>query len=111
MDVQVSTDGSAATIILVGELDIANAEQVFSAATSAGILDKPFRVVIDLSRLTFCDSSGPSVFVRLRHHLVDLGGDLSMVGAAGIVARSIAITGLGEHLNVTGPSTLRGDGY
>ena len=56
-----------------GELDISTAPDLQDAL--AELTDAPRRVVVDLSDLEFCDSTGLSVFVRAKNSTDDAGGD------------------------------------
>lgn len=78
---------------VVGEIDFGSApelrvrlHQVVTGGTG--------RLILDVSGVTFCDSSGLGVLIGARSLLLAHGGTLSVVGAAGQVARLLQITGL-----------------
>jgi anti-sigma B factor antagonist len=77
---------------LVGELDVAAAgdlrEFLEPFVTQTKLLE------LDLSELTFLDSSGIGVFVSLYKALAARGGDLRLVNVGEDVRRPLAVTGL-----------------
>ncbi|MDG4758276.1 STAS domain-containing protein [Micromonospora sp. WMMD710] len=90
-------DGSGACLRLAGELDLSTAPELTAAIdrlTEAG----ERRVLLDLTDLTFCDSTGMAVFVRGDNRAAADGGWLRVVGANGRVERVLRVTGLAEVL-------------
>ena len=80
-----------------GELDTA------TAPTLGVTLDElaakgPNVVALELSRVSFMDSSGLRVIVRATNALAERGGELSVEGVSATVRRTLEITGLLEHL-------------
>lgn len=53
---------------------------------------------MDLSRLTFVDSTGLSVLLSARRTVLDVGGNLSIRGARGIVRRVFQVAELADVL-------------
>lgn len=99
LDLDVST-GSKAMITLTGELDPATAPKLdaeIERVLAAGSVE---RLVLDLSGLTFLDSSGLRVFVTARESLVGQGGELSLRGTSANAKRLLDVTGLGEIIDV-----------
>ncbi|PWR11100.1 anti-sigma factor antagonist [Micromonospora acroterricola] len=89
-------DGSAC-LRLAGELDLSTAPELTAA------IDRLFdageiRVLLDLTDLTFCDSTGMAVFVRGDNRASAEGGWLRLTGANGRVDRVLRITGLADVL-------------
>jgi anti-anti-sigma factor len=94
----------AVTVAAVGgELDLATAPELFETVSSR-ISAGDRHIVLDLSGLTFCDSAGLSLFVRLQRQLEELGGDLTLAAPTPIVRRVLDVTGLaaafGSHDSV-----------
>ena len=84
---------------LSGELDLASApdlrEQLLGLLRpGAG------RLVLDLSRVTFCDASGLAVLVGASHRARVLGGFLRLAAVSPPTARVLHITGLHRHLSI-----------
>ncbi|TQS43860.1 STAS domain-containing protein [Cryptosporangium phraense] len=80
-------------VILVGEVDLTLAdrwEPVFAMLADAD----PADVTIDLSAATFIDSSVLGAFVRLHRTVSGRGGETTLTGADGPVARTISLAGI-----------------
>ncbi|WP_411107713.1 STAS domain-containing protein [Streptomyces sp. cmx-4-9] len=90
-------DGQAREPALVvlgvsGELDVACAQQLRSELES--VIDRaPGEVVIDLSALAFCDSSGLSALLNARLHALASGRVLCLAGASPQMLRLLELTG------------------
>lgn len=79
-------------IEVVGELDIRTCQQLEQVAGPA--VDTGDLVVLELSRLTFCDSTGLAVFVRLHKRAQAAGGALVARAPVPRVANLFTVTGL-----------------
>ena len=79
---------------LRGELDVLNASRLRDALIEVG----HSRVVVDLSDVSFIDSSGMASLLGARQAITDAGNQFVVRGATGIVRRVIELTGLGEVL-------------
>lgn len=82
-------------VTLAGELDIASAAEPperIGALRSNG----PFRVVVDLTRLAFVDSSGLNGIVEAARAVEANGGWIVFAGASPHVAHVFAIVRLGD---------------
>jgi anti-anti-sigma factor len=86
-----STD-ECALVQARGEIDIATSPRLFDALLVA--VDHCPRVVVDMSDVTFVDSTGLNVLVSGLHHARGQQGDLALVGPAGIVRNALHVTGL-----------------
>lgn len=75
-----------------GEIDIATSPRLFDALLVA--VDHCPRVVVDMSEVTFVDSTGLNVLVSGFHHARGQQGDLALVGPVGIVRNALHVTGL-----------------
>ncbi|MEU8288391.1 STAS domain-containing protein [Micromonospora sp. NPDC048905] len=94
----VERDGGGACLRLAGELDMSTSPELTAAIdrlTAAG----ESRVLLDLTDLTFCDSTGMAVFVRGDNQAAADGGWLRLVGANGRVERVLRMTGLADVLS------------
>ncbi|MDG4781140.1 STAS domain-containing protein [Micromonospora sp. WMMD961] len=93
----VERDGGGVWLRLAGELDLSTAPQLTAAIeelTAAG----ETRLLLDLTDLTFCDSTGMAVFVRGDNQAAADGGWLRLTGANGRVERVLRVTGLADVL-------------
>ncbi|MFC6081900.1 STAS domain-containing protein [Sphaerisporangium aureirubrum] len=86
--------GPLAVLTVCGALDH-NTGAVFQRHIDA-IFDgeAPAALVADVSGVDFCDSSGLAAFLALHRRLAAMGGQLSLVGVGGRVARLLEITKL-----------------
>ena len=94
-------DRDDATVIAIdGELDLASAPDLADVAArkvaDGKASDVPVNLIIDLSKLTFCDSAGLRVFVRYRSELDARGGRLVLAAPQPIVRRVLEVSGLVE---------------
>jgi anti-sigma B factor antagonist len=89
VQVEVSDDGTGAA--LRGELDLLAYDQV--SAELAPLFDAAGDVVVDVSGLSFVDSSGIRLFVRLQRALDDRGR-LHLRGPTPHVASVFEVAGL-----------------
>ena len=100
MYVTVSDDRpDVAVLSLVGELDADTAPKLH--ATLADLLDLPVpRIVVDLSDLKFCDSTGLSAFIVSKQVISARGGWLSFAGANPFLASLLETVGLSRYFAI-----------
>jgi anti-anti-sigma factor len=90
-----SINGEPAVIMLTGEVDMSNVVAI-EAELGALLSGTPERVVIDVSSLTFIDSSGIAVLIRA----AERSTRFALRNPSTIVKRIIQATGLSEVLPV-----------
>jgi anti-sigma B factor antagonist len=90
----VSEEGEQTVVRAAGPLDLSTVDAVYKCL---GPLSG--RVVVDLSDVTFLDSSGLNTFVRIRNRLLEEGGELRFRQPSDFVRRSIETIGLGEWID------------
>ncbi len=96
-----SVDAGPSTIItLAGDLDPATAPLLEEAIETAMEDASVERIVLDLSQLSFVDSSGLRVFVTAREALGGRGGELILRSPTDNTRRLLDITGLGEVIQI-----------
>jgi anti-anti-sigma factor len=95
----VERDEGGVALHLTGEMDI-SCEDAFAATVGTCIADGANEVRVDLSRLTFIDSSGLRMLIELWHKSRKNGLDLSMVQGTGQVRRTMEIAGLDRLLPI-----------
>jgi anti-anti-sigma factor len=91
--------GDFTVLVVGGELDLATAPQLTSAAL--GLAERgTHHLVVDARRLTFCDSAGLTAFVRVATRLKESDGRLAVAGPTPIVRRVLELSGLVEAIVV-----------
>lgn len=88
-----------AVITLRGELDLSSGHVLRDAADEA-MTARPARLVLDLSALTFCDSTGLSELIRLYQRTQQAGTELVLDRPTPRVDRILAATGLDTILSI-----------
>ncbi|RJQ70163.1 anti-sigma factor antagonist [Pseudonocardiaceae bacterium YIM PH 21723] len=83
----------AVVLDVVGELDHFTAPEL-SAALCQEAFSPDVPVLVDLSGLQYCDSTGMTVFVKVRQTALQRAGRLALVGLSADLARMFRITGL-----------------
>jgi anti-sigma B factor antagonist len=105
-DVQVTDAAVPVVVRCRGGLDFAYTDQL--REVFAGITERD--VVVDLSHLTFVDSTGLSVLLSARRTLLDVGGSLTIHNATGLVRRVFAVAELDDVLDNCPAATSCGRG-
>ncbi|MEV4463545.1 STAS domain-containing protein [Micromonospora echinofusca] len=93
----VDRDGGTTRLRLAGELDLSTAPEL-NAAIDQLVDAGERRLLVDLTELAFCDSTGIAAFVRGDNRVAADGGWLRLTGATGRVDRVLQVTGLAEVL-------------
>ena len=104
LDISIRTVGGITTAELAGELDVASApalREQFLSLLRAG----SSRLVVDLSKVSFCDASGLAVLVGIGRRARLLGGFLRLAALSPQADQALHITGLHRHLPVSPLST------
>ncbi len=101
MDVTVAdrVECGAAIVSLAGQLDVDSAPTLQSVL--ADLMARPVnRIVVDLGRLTFCDSIGLSAFVVAHRSCTAAGGYLRLAAPAPLLLQILTVVGLLAELPV-----------
>lgn len=111
-DVDVHDDDPREALVAVsGEIDLTVRDELQNTLTAtideAGVT----KVVVDLSRVTFMDSTGLHILLTARQRAHSAGVGFRVVGATGLVHRVLAVTGVlelltGEAQDMDEPVTL-----
>ena len=100
MEIMTRREERCLEIILKGELDHHGAREI------AGQLDRaiesalPLRLVLDWSGVTFMDSSGIAVVMRVRQRVRDLGGAVTLRGVRPQARKVLDAAGLDRFVTV-----------
>jgi anti-sigma B factor antagonist len=92
---RLSDDRRTPAVSIAGEIDISNADQV-KAALLAEVGDAPQHIIVDVSALTFMDSSGIAILVQVSKSVAPV----ELRNPTPIVRRVIKATGLSEHFGM-----------
>jgi anti-anti-sigma factor len=95
LEIESTSRADTITLSLRGELDLTSAP-VFERELLAAESTKPRRVVIDLSRLEFMDSTGLRALLLAREHAQSEGHDLALRRGARQVQRVLELTKTAE---------------
>ncbi|MGH3314306.1 MAG: STAS domain-containing protein [Streptomyces sp.] len=99
LTVDVRYQGSSAVVTPEGELDHHTAD-LLSEPLEQSVTDGYSRLVVDCSRLEFCDSTGLNVLLGARLKAEAAGGAVHLAGMLPVVARVFEITGAGAVFTV-----------
>ena len=110
LTVRTEQRGDVVVVSVAGELDLATAPELQDQITD--LLDRGHnRLVFDLADVSFCDSTGLSVFVRARNSCDKTGGVVRLAAPQRGLLRILEVSGLVEALrtNPTVDEALAGD--
>ena len=100
MPITVTSRDSALTIALSGEIDHHGAREMMTQLDQAIAERLPARLVLDLSGVTFMDSSGIAVLLRARRQLGHTGGVLRVTGIPAQARRVLDAAGIGRLISL-----------
>ncbi|MFF4276878.1 STAS domain-containing protein [Streptomyces sp. NPDC001536] len=89
--VSTATDGIR-VLTLAGEIDY-DTGQSLRQALDAAETPRP-RIVVDLSRVTFMDSTGINLFIAAHRDLIEAGGWMRLAAPTQAVMRTLQIVGV-----------------
>jgi len=89
----VEVTGGVPVVAAPEEIDAANVAGLRTALLDAAAHGTG-RLVVDMSRTQFCDSSGLNVLVRAHRRAQTEGGEVLLVISAAAVLRILALTGI-----------------
>ena len=98
LTVQTEQRGEMVVVSVAGELDMATAPQLQAHITEQ-LEQSQGRLVFDLAEVSFCDSTGLSVFVRAKNSTDDAGGVVRLAAPQRGVLRILEVSGLVEVLH------------
>ena len=101
MELKVSTRSHAghALVAITGEIDLYTAPHL-QAEFARLLQDGPSRVVIDMSGVDFCDSTGMNVLLSALKRVKEQGGALDVAAPRPAVRKILQVTGLDSVFTV-----------
>ena len=100
MPITVTSRDRALTIALSGEIDHQVARDMMNAITDAIAERLPTRLVLDLSGVTFMDSSGIAVLLRAQRQEQQIGGSLRVSNIPAQARRVLDAAGVGRLITL-----------
>jgi anti-sigma B factor antagonist len=79
---------------VTGEIDLYTAPRLHSELTAALAAGTPLRLVVDMSGVEFCDSTGMNVLLAAHRRAREDGGDLQLVSPRPAIRKVLQVTGL-----------------
>lgn len=99
MSLSINTSEDAGRVLVEGEVDVSNADELRDAVDAAIALDAP-EVTVDLSQVPYIDSTGIGVLVGAAHRAADAGKKLVVASPQKNVARVLGLLGVADDLNI-----------
>lgn len=99
MSLSINTSDDAAKVLVEGEVDVSNADQLRSAVDAALAGSAP-EVTIDLGQVPYIDSTGIGVLVGAAHRAQEAGKQLVVASPQKNVARVLGLLGVADDLNI-----------
>ena len=96
VELKVSTrfQGDRAIVALAGEIDLYTAPRLQSELAAALAGGDPARLVVDMSAVEFCDSTGMNVLLSCLRRVRERGGELEIASPKPAVRKILQVTGL-----------------
>jgi anti-sigma B factor antagonist len=103
VELKVSTrsEGDRVVVALSGEIDLYTAPRLQSQLASALNVDRPVQLVVDMSGVDFCDSTGMNVLLAAQRMAREHGGNVALSGPRPAVRKILQVTGLESVFTVT----------
>lgn len=92
--------GRLTVAALTGELDLTTAADAYVRTTA--LLDDRPDLILDLSGVTFCDSTGFNALLRLRRRVLEAGGRLALAAPPVQIGRLLTLTGIDTAFAIHG---------
>lgn len=81
-------------LVVTGDVDLATAAEFVAAADAWAASDQSGALRLDLSGVTFLDSTGISALLEIRRSATQGGREVAIVGRSAIVERVLALAGI-----------------
>jgi anti-sigma B factor antagonist len=79
---------------LGGEIDLYTAPRLHGELVAILSGDEPVQVVVDMSGIEFCDSTGMNVLLAAHRRAREQGGDLELAAPRPAIRKVLQVTGL-----------------
>jgi anti-sigma B factor antagonist len=88
------SEGDRVIVALSGEIDLYTAPRLQSQLSAALNVDRPVRLVVDMSGVEFCDSTGMNVLLAAQRMAREQGGNVELSSPRPAVRKILQVTGL-----------------
>ena len=86
--------GDHVVMSVAGEIDLYTAPRLHSELMAALATGAPLRLVVDMTGVEFCDSTGMNVLLAAQRHARAGGGELELSGPRPAIRKILQVTGL-----------------
>lgn len=100
MPITIQTQQGAAIITLSGEIDHHGARAMMAALEEAISVSLPHRLTLDLSGVSFMDSSGIALLLRVHRHVTQYGGTMRVTATPAQARRVLDAAGVGRLISL-----------
>jgi anti-sigma B factor antagonist len=94
------SQGDHTIVSLAGEIDLYTAPYLQSELAAAMGPSDPAQIVVDMSAVEFCDSTGMNVLLAAHRQACERGGDLALAQPRASVRKVLEVTGLASVFTV-----------
>jgi anti-sigma B factor antagonist len=109
LKVSIRSQGGRVIMSLGGEIDLYTAPRLHGELDSILAGDAPAQIVVDMSGVEFCDSTGMNVLLGAHRRARELGGDLELAAPRPTIRKILQVTGLETVFTVLDdPATVVG---
>lgn len=100
MSLEIVSGADSITVLVIGDVDMASKDLLEKAMSQLG--GEPRNLVIDLRSVTFIDSMGLGMLLRVHHTCHDNGGSLVVASPSDQVRRLLKLTEMDQVLTIVG---------
>ncbi|HEY1672040.1 MAG TPA: STAS domain-containing protein [Streptosporangiaceae bacterium] len=93
-------------VIVAGEIDLYTAPRLHRELVDVLADDRPARVIVDMSGVVFCDSTGMNVLLSSLRRAKERGGQLELAAPRPAVRKILQVTGLDSVFTVLDESVV-----
>jgi len=108
INVKSITSGRSLTVFLEGDIDHHNARQIRSRIDTKVFIQRPDELVLDLSRVSFMDSSGLGLILGRYTKAVELGINFKVANPTAQIKRILDLAGTERLIKIESATKVKG---
>jgi anti-sigma B factor antagonist len=109
LKVTTQSQGDHAVMSVAGEIDLYTAPKLHTELMTALSGTAPLRLVVDMTGVEFCDSTGMNVLLAAHRRAREDGGELQLASPRPAIRKVLQVTGLESVFTVVDrPATVTG---